>query len=389
MSSPFSSFGGVPTSICQRCLSPLPPNIVQCGYCGYDNRSFLPSSQPSNATNSFVQPGSQTNLSGQWYPGSSNKSFPSAQPGGNGGQFGMNGQFPGSGNAQSTPIPPAFYNAFPDHGQVNGFLPGFISPPQTPEVSQSVMVERRILNMKKVVALVVVLLVLIGGSIAGYGLLKLRQRANGMTSESPGYPIPKGSPLFTGTFMNNSQQWDMQSMQGKYLVSLNKGNLVLEDDDNKLFPILLPGGKHFDNFKLIVNAELSKGDRQNGYGVCIRGTRDPDGNLTSYYRTELYGNGTYTIFKVATDANGNTSSITLVDTTAHAAIQPAGHINQIVAIANGPKMTLIVNGQTVQVFSDTSYASGVVALFVSNLPDTHPGAQATFSHLAIYPVNAK
>jgi len=301
----------------------------------------------------------------------------------------MNSQFPGSGNDQSPPIPPVFYNAFPDHGQANGFLPEFISPPQTPEISQFVMVERRTLNMKKVVGLVVVLLVLIGGSIAGYRLLTSQRRANSVTSVPAGYPIPKGAPLFAETFINNSKQWDMQSIQGRYVVSIKKGNLILEDDDNKLFPVLLPGGKQFNNYKLIVNAELSKGDRQNGYGLCIRGTTDSNGNLTAFYRIELYGNGTYTVFKGATDANGNTSSTTLVDTKAHAAIKPVGHLNQIVVIADGPKMTLIVNGQTVQTFSDTSYANGAIALFVSNLPGTRPGAQATFSDLAIYSVNAK
>ena len=243
--------------------------------------------------------------------------------------------------------------------------------------------------MKKVLSLIVVLLMLIGGSIAGWTLLVLRQTATHTTTVSTGYPIPKATPLFAETFMNNSKQWNMQSMQGRYLVSMKKGNLLLEDDDNRIFPVILPSSKPFGNYKLIINAELSKGDRQNGYGLCIRGTIDAQGNLTAYYRIELYGNGTYMIFKVATDANGNTSSTTLVAPTAHAAIQPVGHVNQVVVIANGPKMTLIVNGQMVRTFSDASYTSGVIALFVSNLPGAHPGAQATFSHLAIYAVNAK
>ncbi len=312
MSSPFSSLGSAPAAFCQRCQNPLPPNIVQCGYCGYHN---LP-----------VQP-----------------SFPES----------------------------------------------FLPPPQTPEVSQPIMVERRTLNMKKVIGLIVVLFVLVGASVAGYTALILQQGEKHTTSVPSSYPIPKGAPLFAETFTNNSQQWDMQSMPGRYLASISKGNLILEDDDNKLFPIMLPGGKNFANFKLIINTMLSKGDQENGYGLCIRGTTDPSGYLTAYYRIELYGNRTYAIFKEETDANGNTSSKTLVETTMHAAIKPMGHSNQMVVIANGSKITLIVNGQTVQTFSDTSYASGVIALFVSNLPGTHPGAQAMFSHLAIYPVNAK
>lgn len=391
MSAPFSSFGGASAAFCQRCQNPLPPNTVQCGYCGYHNlpaqssfpETFLPS---SNTPNSSVQPESQINSSNQWYPGAPDSSFPTAQSEGNADQQGMDGQLPSFGNDYN---PAAFSNAFPNQGQVNGSMPRFISSPQTPEISQPVVVERRTLNMKKVMGLVVVILILVCASTAGYAALTLQQGGKHTTSVPAGYPIPKGAPLFAETFTNNSQQWDMQSMQGRYLVSINKGNLVLEDDDNKLFPIMLPGAKNFANFKLIINAMLSKGDRENGYGLCIRGTTDPSGYLTAYYRVELYGNSAYAVFKVATDANGDTSSTTLVETTAHAAIKPIGHSNQIVIIANGPKITLIVNGQTVQTFSDTSYASGVIALFVSNLPGTHPGAQAMFSHLAIYPVNAK
>ena len=415
MSALFSSFGGALALFCQRCQNPLPPNAVQCGYCGYHNlpvqsslpESFFPS---SNTPNSSVQPESQVNLSNQWYPGASDNSFPTAQPEGNADQQSMDGQLASFGNPGAHPFaatpmpqsmdgqlasfgndqnPAAVYNAFPNQEQVNGFMPRFISAPQTPEVSQPVVVERRTLNMKKVVGLVVVLLIFVCASTAGYAVLTLQQGGKHTTSAPTGYPIPKGAPLFAETFTNNSQQWNMQSMQGRYLVSINKGNLILEDDDNKLFPMMLPGAKNFANFKLIINTMLSKGDRENGYGLCIRGTTDPSGYLTAYYRIELYGNSTYAIFKVATDANGDTSSTTLVETTSHAAIKPIGHSNQVVIVANGPKITLIVNGQTVQTFSDTSYASGVIALFVSNLPGTHPGAQAMFSHLAIYPVNAK
>lgn len=387
MSAPLSSFGDAPASFCQRCQNPLPPNTVQCGYCGYYgplakipvSEAFLPS---SNIADSSVQLGPQINSLGQRYPGAFDNSLPTTQQGERADQYHMDGQLPSFGNDQN-PL------TFPNQEQVNGFMPGFISIPQTPEVSQPMTVKRRALNMKKVVSLVVILLILICGSIAGYVVLTLPRTGKHTTSVPSGYPIPKGAPLFAETFMDNSQQWDMQSMQGRYQVSIDKKNLILEDDDNKLFPIMLPGAKKFANFKFIINAMFSKGDRENGYGLCIRGTTDASGYLTAYYRIELYGNSAYAISKVATDANGNTTSTTLVETTAHAAIKPMGQSNQIAVIANGPKITLIVNGQTVQTFSDTSYASGAIALFVSNLPGTHPGAQAMFSHLAIYPVNAK
>ncbi len=48
-------------------------------------------------------------------------------------------------------------------------------------------------------------------------------------------------------------------------------------------------------------------------------------------------------------------------------------------------MTFIVNGQTIASVTDSSYTSGSIALFVSNVQGTTPGAAATFSNLSIYP----
>jgi hypothetical protein len=48
-------------------------------------------------------------------------------------------------------------------------------------------------------------------------------------------------------------------------------------------------------------------------------------------------------------------------------------------------MKFMVNQQTLYTYVDNNYKSGAVALFVSNLPTLAAGAQATFSHLAIFP----
>ena len=50
-------------------------------------------------------------------------------------------------------------------------------------------------------------------------------------------------------------------------------------------------------------------------------------------------------------------------------------------------MELSVNGVSVYTLNDSSYKGGEVALFVSNLPNVAPGAQAIFTHLAIFPVS--
>jgi hypothetical protein len=48
-------------------------------------------------------------------------------------------------------------------------------------------------------------------------------------------------------------------------------------------------------------------------------------------------------------------------------------------------MTFSVNGQVVKIVTDNTYTTGSIALFVSNLPNTTPGVQATFANLAVYP----
>ena len=50
-------------------------------------------------------------------------------------------------------------------------------------------------------------------------------------------------------------------------------------------------------------------------------------------------------------------------------------------------MTFQINGVTVYTFSDNSYKSGSVALFVSNVSGVKAGAQATFQNLAIFPTS--
>jgi hypothetical protein len=77
-----------------------------------------------------------------------------------------------------------------------------------------------------------------------------------------------------------------------------------------------------------------------------------------------------------------------VDYTTSSAILKQGQVNHIAISAKGPTMSLIVNGQTLKTITDNTYASGSIALFVSNLPNTSPGAQATFSHFNIYPPQA-
>lgn len=199
------------------------------------------------------------------------------------------------------------------------------------------------------------------------------------------YAPPKATPLFSDPLINDASGWNLQSSPGEYVVAVGSAGLTLESDQHKLLWELLPGERSYGNFTLVVNAALTKGEQNNGYGVYIRGTADKESDLATYYRFELYGDGSYAIFKGVVNNNGVSSAIKIAGYTLNPAIQKAGKVNHLMIVAKGASLALIVNGKMVKSIDDSSYAAGSIALFVSNLLQASAGAQAQFSQLAIYP----
>lgn len=413
MSSMYPPFGGPAAQRCLRCGTPLPPNVVNCMNCG----AYNPVAQPGGSAEQGQPPwgGSpaQPSFSSGQYSGPQWEQAPISPPQNN--QWGQPAAFPQS-NTFDTPDTPRpvsspsnFYNmpglsmgqqsnfnnyygapqqnayysspsaTYEEYSSasLNGYSPaGYDRPPQKksgPKVGL-------------IIGIVLLVIVLVGGAFAGFFFLNSHNHNSTATIATPTVIItPSATPSFRDFFTNNNAGWDLTSNPGKFSVKVGGGSMVLEDDDNKLLWEILPG-KSFTDFRLDVNAVLSKGDPNNGYGVFIRGASSQGSDLGTYYRFEFYGDGSYAIFKGSLDTNGNSQSSKVQGYTANDAIAKAGKVNHITIIAKGPSMTLMVNGQTLHTYTDDNYKSGSVALFVSNLPSLPPGAQATFTNLAIFPV---
>lgn len=439
MSSAYPPYGGAPTQVCQRCGASLPPNEVYCGNCGYYNAPaqgtvLADGGQPASNTPWGVPPtayaggvpptayagGSPSTTYGQnQYGGSSwgqqpappvqNDPYaqsPFPQQAGSGNYYGAPAQPMANGNYFGAPSPaqPAssdnYYGASgqqqPYYGAPSApmmpgsFQAGGMNIPQTPGLNPQ-MPQRSGMKTGPMIAIGVLVAVLIVGGL-GYALLSRHSSNTPTTSTSSATtaastPTPSAPPKFADSFANNSNGWNLQGDPGHYSVALGNGSLALEDDNNRLLWELIPGGRTFSDFKLNVDATLSKGTQENGYGIYIRGASNQNTELATYYRFELYGDGSFAVFKGTVDANGNSTATKIVDYTDSPAIQKQGGMNHISVVASGPSITLIVNGQTLKTISDSSYTSGSVALFVSNLEGSPPGAQAKFSNLAIYSPN--
>ena len=200
------------------------------------------------------------------------------------------------------------------------------------------------------------------------------------------FPAPQGAPLFADKFTDDTSGWNLQSVPGTYTVNLSSGILALENDKQKLSWEPLPGVRKYSNFALSADDTLTKGDENNGYGFYIRGAAGQGNELASYYRFELYGDGSYAIFKGSTDANGKSIDTKLVNFLLCPAIAKRGETNHVLIVARGSKLSFIVNNQLLNTVTDKSYTIGTIALFISNLPEAKPGAQVQFSQLSIYAI---
>lgn len=237
-----------------------------------------------------------------------------------------------------------------------------------------------------VITIVVLVLLVIGAG--GYGAYRLILHNSRTTATStptgPAIVTPNTTPLFSDSFKNNSAGWDTNPAKGAKITLANNGKMVLESDNNQLFPELLPGGKTFGDFRLDVDAGLTSGDPSNGYGIYIRGASTQNSILGLYYRFEIYGDGSFVIYKGTQDAKGVLDSQPLKSSNPNNAIAHVGQLNHVTIIAKGTQLTLTINNTTVSTFTDNSYKSGTIALFVSNVQKAPAGAQATFENLAIF-----
>jgi hypothetical protein len=230
-----------------------------------------------------------------------------------------------------------------------------------------------------VIVIIILLAILIGG---GFFAANQILGNHGTTSSSTPNLVatPGTKPLFSETFQNNSAAWTVTPPTGGK-ITLSGGSLILESDNHKLLPEVVPS-KTFDDFRLDLDGALTSGDAANGYGVYIRAATANNGSPSLYYRFELYGNGAYVIYKGTQDASGTLQSSALKSDSNSVISQSQS--NHITILAKGSQITFKVNNTTLYTLTDSSYKSGSIILFVSNVTTAAAGAQATFKNLSVF-----
>ena len=466
MSSPNPPCGATSVQLCQQCKEPLASNEVRCESCGYSNLSVpvledMPTQvadaamgqlanvpmlesadiltledMPTQVANAVMgQPANVPMVESAGIPMEESEQEMVARPAKQGlspspdrhseglGQLNAPMDEPGQTMAPGPTAKgfgpsPGIYDDEPSQQKGDGNLyssvssqeqsndPGnSVSSVNRPSVVSSLFMPQEGPNVRRIVILIVILLLVIAGSAGAWQLVVRGDVAVSMSPIVTSMIVPNTTPLFADQFnKGNINGWNTLSVANKYSVNIQQNALTLESDENMLLQEFIPGTRTFSNFQLFVDARLTQGDENNGYGVYIRGGANQYSRLATYYCFELYGDGTFAIFKGELDTIGKTTYKKIIDYIYNSLIKRGGTpkeavttpfedkaeaVNHISIIAKESTMVFSVNGQMLATITDASYASGSIALFVSNLPEAKPGAQAMFSSLGIYPVDAQ
>ncbi len=136
-------------------------------------------------------------------------------------------------------------------------------------------------------------------------------------------------------------------------------------------------GKNAGDFILDVDAAQIDGPDDNHYGVIVRYADDEN-----FYRLDVSGDG---FFSVSHYKDGAWLKPMPIDWTASAAIQQGATTNHLRVIAEGPQLTLVVNGTTVGQIEDADILVGDVGLTAGTFFD-QAGVHVAFDNFAVNPL---
>lgn len=138
-------------------------------------------------------------------------------------------------------------------------------------------------------------------------------------------------------------------------------------------------GKPFADFTLDVDAAQIDGPDNNHYGVIVRYADE-----NNFYRLDISGDGYYSIHRYKDGAWVIPPPINW-PTSPAPAIRQGATTNHLRVIAEGPRITLVVNGTPVAEIGDADILAGDVGLTAGTFPD-ETGVHIAFDNFAVTPL---
>lgn len=191
--------------------------------------------------------------------------------------------------------------------------------------------------------------------------------------------VPKPTPLFTDNFADNSKNWDVVNSQG-FSSTINNNMLTMQEANHKVFAESFPTNSSYANFSITATFTLEQGDQNDSVGFYLRSAAD---DRQGYY-VDIYGDNTYDIVKLYTDANQKIQQQNMVDPTDSSAIHPEGQQNKMTVVMKGSNIVLLLNDTVIKSVTDDSFTQGHISFFVQN-GKTSNGVIATFTSVELDP----
>ncbi len=186
--------------------------------------------------------------------------------------------------------------------------------------------------------------------------------------EYPNYP---GALLFQDGFSDPSSGWDrVRSLEGmtdyeneRYRIVVNAANADYWSNP----------GLYFEDVQIEVDALKSAGPDDNDFGVLCR-YQDTE----NFYFLIISSDGYYGIGIVA---NGHQQLLEPPQMYQSEAIIPGNSVNHILAVCQGSRLALNVNGEFIAETYDSTLSNGDIGLIVGSFDE--PGVDVLFDNLTV------
>lgn len=194
-------------------------------------------------------------------------------------------------------------------------------------------------------------------------------------------PSPTPQALFSDTFADNSNNWDVAT-GSKDSITISNSALNIVEADRKLLRESVPTDTLYDDFSITTTFTINQGDVNDRVGLVLRASLDK----LQGYSVDINSDGSYDIMKAYPDHKDTTKTTYayLVKPVRTSLLQANGQANTITVIMKGANIVLLIGKTVVQSITDSAYTTGSIYLFANN-GTTSDAINVSFDSIAIYP----
>jgi len=185
-------------------------------------------------------------------------------------------------------------------------------------------------------------------------------------------PEEAGALLFQDSFEDPASQWD-RVRQAEGMTDYDGGRYRIYVNDSNADYWANPG-LHFTDVRLEVDAKRIGGPDNNNFGILCRYQ-----DMRNFYFFIISSDGYYGIGKVE---NGRQTLIEPDQMHPSKFIHQGSESNHILALCDGSRLTLAVNGEFVAEAEDNTFWEGDVGLIAGSFDE--PGVDIIFDNFVVF-----